>query len=213
MKYDPVRHHRRSIRLKGYDYSQAGAYFVTICVHHRECLFGEIVDGEMRLNEPGQIVAACWQDITRHFGNVALDEFAVMPNHLHGIIVIGGALSTVGAKHSPQPRWLRTEADNVIGNASANANYGMLRPYKNTLPPRGTQSDSLAAMVQNFKSVTARRVNVLRNTQGAPVWQRNYYEHIIRGDKELDNIRAYIGGNAACWAEDENNPDPLRGSK
>ena len=88
MKYNPDIHHRRSIRLRNYDYSQAGAYFVTICTHHRECLFGEITNRAMRLNDAGKIAAQCWQDIPVHFSHAALDEWTVMPNHVHGIIVI-----------------------------------------------------------------------------------------------------------------------------
>ncbi len=96
MKYDPQKHHRRSIRLKGYDYSQAGAYFVTICTQNRECLFGDIVDGEMMLNDAGQMVEQCWYDIPLHFPHAGLDEFVVMPNHIHGIVVIN---ANVGAKN------------------------------------------------------------------------------------------------------------------
>ncbi|MFM7372811.1 MAG: hypothetical protein ACKO2Z_34520, partial [Sphaerospermopsis kisseleviana] len=88
MPYNPEIHHRRSIRLKGYDYSQIGAYFVTICTHHRNCLFGEIVDGEMKLNTNGEVAKGCWLSIPRHFQNVELDEFVIMPNHVHGIIII-----------------------------------------------------------------------------------------------------------------------------
>jgi putative transposase len=88
MPYNPDIHHRCSIRLKGYDYSQQGAYFVTICTYKRNCLFGEIVDGEIKLNTNGEIVRGCWLSIFRHFLNVELDEFVIMPNHLHGIIII-----------------------------------------------------------------------------------------------------------------------------
>jgi len=94
-KYEPFKHHRRSIRLQGYDYTQAGAYFVTICVEHRECLFGEIADGDVRLSKCGQIVQTHWENIPHHFPNVELDAFVIMPNHLHGIVVIA---DDVGAK-------------------------------------------------------------------------------------------------------------------
>ena len=86
MKYNPDTHHRRSIRLKGYDYSQDGAYFVTICTHNIECLFGKIVDGEMRINEWGKIAERCWLEIPQHYPNVSLDEFVIMPNHIYGIL-------------------------------------------------------------------------------------------------------------------------------
>ncbi|MCP9469504.1 MAG: hypothetical protein NNA31_05825 [Nitrospira sp.] len=105
MKYDPEKHHRRSIRLKGYDYSQDGAYFVTICTHNRVCLFGEVVDGELRLNELGEIVAWTWRDLPNHVPNVELDAFVVMPNHVHGIVVIPAApedtVAVVGAGSEP----------------------------------------------------------------------------------------------------------------
>jgi len=102
MKYDPKKHHRRSIRLPGHDYAQAGAYFVTICTDDRQCLFGRVDNAEMRLNHLGQIADECWRMIPAHFGNVELDAFVIMPNHVHGIIVITDV--GVGATHaSPLP--------------------------------------------------------------------------------------------------------------
>ncbi len=97
MTYDPEKHHRRSIRLKGYDYTQPGAYFITICTHGRECLFGEIIDGEMHLNEAGPIVVQTWWDLPNHVPNVQLDAFVVMPNHVHGIIIITERAGGMGA--------------------------------------------------------------------------------------------------------------------
>ncbi len=97
MKDDPEKHHRRSIRLKGYDYSRAGAYFVTICTQNRECLFGDIVDGEMMLNKNGEIVESVWNDLPNHYAHVELDYHIIMPNHIHGIIIIVGA----GLKPTP----------------------------------------------------------------------------------------------------------------
>ena len=99
MPYDPGRHHRRSIRLRGYDYTSAGAYFITICAHRRECLFGEVVDGVMRLNVYGRVVDACWQAIPDHFPHVMLDVYVIMPNHVHGIIAIVDD-PPVGARHA-----------------------------------------------------------------------------------------------------------------
>ena len=89
MTHDLKKHRRRSIRLKDYDYSQSGAYFITICTHNKEILFGEILDGEMQLNEWGNVVEDCWDEVPRHFKNVELDAFIVMPNHVHGIIIMG----------------------------------------------------------------------------------------------------------------------------
>jgi REP element-mobilizing transposase RayT len=186
MPFDPQRHHRRSIRLKGYDYSQAGAYFVTICAQNRECLFGEIVDGEMRLNGQGEIVIACWDNLPCHFPHIELDAFVVMPNHVHGIIVI--AYDTGGGR----------------GKAFAN-------PSKCCVPTkRGSPGGSLCAVVQNFKSISTRKINQQRDARGAPVWQRNYYEHIIRDERELDRIREYIAANPAKWDEDTENPRWVR---
>ena len=153
MKYDLDKHHRRSIRLKGYDYTQVGAYFAIICARNRECLFGEIVDGEMQLNEYGKIVAEEWLNTTRVRANVELDEFVVMPNHFHGILVIvyGAGAGIVGANRvGAQRRCAPTET------------------HPNVVP------GSVEAIVRSLKSVVTKRVNEMRNTPGVPVGQRNY---------------------------------------
>lgn len=182
MKYDPAKHHRRSIRLPGYDYATPGAYFVTICARDRECIFGEIQGaGEMCLNDTGHIVMECWNAIPAHFPHVMVDTFIVMPNHIHGIVRL------VGVKHS---------------RSSANAS-----PLPADVPPpNGTQPGSLAAIVQNFKSVSTRKINAQRAMSGVPVWQRNYWERIIRNDAELGHVRQYIANNLARWACDRANP-------
>jgi REP element-mobilizing transposase RayT len=172
------RHHRRSIRLKGYDYASAGAYFVTVCTQGRAVLFGEVAAGEMVLSEYGEIVARRWEDIPRHF-QATLDAWVVMPNHVHGIIVITGMGSPSG----------RGEASAVHGR------------------PQGVASGSLAAIVQNVKAVSTRRINALRGSPGGRVWQRNYYEHIIRNERELWAIQAYIESNPMQWGLDRENPD------
>jgi hypothetical protein len=166
MKYDPFKHHptgtlrsRHSIRLRGYDYTQAGAYFVTILTHNRECLFGDIVDGEMRLNELGRVVATHWRAIPRHFKNVALDEWVVMPNHLHGIIVIGDdprrgeAFPQTHSNVKPNS----TRANDLLGNCDS-----------------GNASPLLGAIIGNSKSVSTRKINQSRDTAGTPLWHRNY---------------------------------------
>ncbi len=167
MKYDPRRHHRRSIRLKGYDYTRPGAYFVTICSQNRECLFGQIVNGEMRLNEFGEIVARTWYDLPNHVANVQLDAFVVMPNHVHAVIVI----TAVGA-----------------GSERADSNSAPI-PKRHALPE----------IVRQLKTFSARRINQRRGTPGTTVWQRNYYEHIVRNDGELNRIRKYIANNPLHW--------------
>jgi REP element-mobilizing transposase RayT len=177
MVRDLGQHHRRSIRLKGYDYSQAGAYFVTVCTQDRACLFGDVVDGAMRLNEVGQIVGACWRMIPGHFPNTELDGFVVMPNHVHGIIVITQR-NLVRATHAS--------------------------PLQQ--PPRGLQCQSISAIIGSFKSAATKRIHALPRFANLPIWQRNYYEHIIRNEESLNHIRQYILDNPAWWAFDRDNP-------
>ncbi|MCB9434645.1 MAG: transposase [Ardenticatenaceae bacterium] len=184
-RYNPQIHHRRSIRLAGYDYTQAGAYFITICTHNRQNLFGEVVAGEMVLNENGRIVAACWLDLARHFPHITLGEWVVMPNHIHGIIVIVvGRGEASATKTVDNPDGLRADAS-------------PLQPQ-----PNGTDSGSIGAMVQNFKSVASRKINKQRGTPGTPVWQRNYWEHIIRNEQAYQRIAHYIANNPAQWDAD-----------
>lgn len=174
MTFNPDIHRRRSIRLRDYDYSHAGAYFVTICTFQREGLFGDVMNGGMHLNEMGQAALECWNDIPGHFPHIELDEFVVMPNHLHGIIV--------------------TDCRGTARRARFEETFG--RPV----------AGSLATIIRSFKSAATKRINTLRDNPGAPVWQRNYYERVIRDDRELDGIRQYIADNPAKWAEDENHP-------
>jgi putative transposase len=160
--------HRRSIRLKNYDYSTAGEYFVTICSHDREHLFGEIVGEEMRLNEYGLIVQQTWQDLIHHIPDIELDEFVCMPDHIHGIIIILDSM--VGAGSEPAPTEKR-----------------------------------LSEIVRQLKTFSAKRINEKRKSTGIPVWQRNYYEHIVRDDNDLHNTREYIFNNPLQWYFDEEN--------
>ena len=187
MTFDSLKHHRRSIRLHDYDYAQAGAYFVTIVAKNHACLFGELIGSAMRLNQFGVIVQSCWEDLPVHYPNVELDAFVVMPNHLHGIVVITDG--TVGARHaSPLPHASPLQL------------------------PHGTAPGSLGTMIGSFKSAAAKRVNKSRDTPGAPVWQRNYYEHIIRDEKDLERIREYIDANSFNWTQDEENPETHKSS-
>ena len=196
MKYDPQKHHRRSIRLEGYDYSNAGAYFVTIVAWRREMLFGDIVDGEINLNRNGYIVRDDWFDLPNHYRHVELGAFVIMPNHVHGIIVLiddgRGGSSITGGTISPDD--LTVGADPMPINQT--------RPYVKSKPRHG-----LSEIVRAFKSFSSRRINRLRRTDGIPVWQRNYYEHIIRSDREWENIHRYIEANPSMWNDDEENPN------
>lgn len=199
MNYDPERHHRRSIRLKGYDYTQPGAYFITIVTQNRECVFGEIADGVMRLNEYGGIVGEEWFKTAdlRPYVELNHDEFVVMPNHIHGIIWIAehdGA--HVGAQRHCAPTGIRVPADVRIPTDA-----------KPAIPAVNVMPGSIGAIVRAFKSATTKRINEMRGLPGAPVWQRNYYEHIIRGERALERIRQYIAENPIRWHLDRENPN------
>ena len=165
------------MRLRGYDYSLPGSYFVTICTHGRECLLGDVVDDKMRLNEAGNIVANCWKDLPDHYPHTELDEFVVMPNHIHGIIVI-------------------------VDNGKVQG----FNPQRAGYKPAPTSEHTLSEVVRGFKTFSARRINQLLDRTGSPVWQRNYYEHVIRDENTLAAVREYIVNNPAKWAKDTDNP-------
>ena len=173
MPYNPDVHHRRSIRLKEYDYTQKGAYFITIVTYRREPLFGEIVDGVMQLNESGEIARREWFKTAelRPFVELYEDEFVVMPNHAHGILWMN---DDVGAERRSAP----TDMPHVTAG-------------------------SLGAIVRAYKSAVTYAINAARQTRGMVVWQRNYYEHIIRNDADLNRIRNYIVNNPLKWADDD----------
>jgi len=201
MKYNPQIHHRRSIRLQGYDYSQNGAYFITLCTHNRECLFGQIQNGQMILNEYGKMVEQCWNNLSNHYDNIELDAYVIMPNHFHGIILITDNVDNV---------------DNVRAIRELPI-HELPRQRKHELPihelPRQQQKQRqqqrrkmlLPKIVGRFKTNSAKQINQMRNTPGISVWQRNYYEHIIRDEKSLENIRNYIINNPAKWQDDDYN--------
>jgi REP element-mobilizing transposase RayT len=192
MKYDPGKHHRRSIRLKGYDYTQMGVYFITVVTKDREFLFGEVTDGETRLNDAGQAIERWWVELNRKFTMVETDEFVVMPNHFHGIIAIADV--RVGADLRVGPASNRNGA-----NGRAGAHIGA--PLRASIP----------WIVHWFKTMTTneyiRGVKQLGWTGfRGQLWQRNYYEHVIRTQESLDRIRQYIVENPAKWECDPENP-------
>ncbi|WP_017713130.1 transposase [Prochlorothrix hollandica] len=272
MPYNPNHHDRRSIRLKGYDYTSSDAYFLTLCTHQRQCLFGHIVDGVMHLNDCGQIVERGWLAIPTHNPHVVLDEFVVMPNHIHGIVIIGDddgdgddgrgeafAPGSVGEDQKSLPQMLRPlrpqESPGSVGEDQKSlpqmlrplrpqespGSVGedqkslpqMLRPYgllgsvgndqkllpqmlrpqespgsASPLRPNGTQPGSIGAIVQTFKSHTTRKINRITQSKGKTLWQRNYYEHIVRNQESLQKIRSYIQMNPRSWASDQLHPTP-----
>jgi REP element-mobilizing transposase RayT len=203
MKHDPILHARRSIRLPAYDYAQPGAYYITICSHQRRCLFGAVKDDRIRLSRIGRIVAEEWLRSCEVRPEVTLDEWTIMPNHLHGIIVIG---ATPG---QPVPLGLVWPVGATRRVAHPKKTLVERRATHRVAPterPTGPASGSLAAIVGQFKTAVTRRVNTLRNTPGAPVWQGGYHEHVIRDEAELHDIRLYIAQNPSQWATDAENP-------
>ena len=179
MSYDPIIHHRHSIRLQGYDYSRAGAYFVTICAQKKQCLFGEIVDRQMILNDAGRMVQQCWYHIPAHFPHAELDVFVVMPNHFHGILVL---------------------TDRGIGVNVGAKNFSPLQPSSPpSKRPVGT-SKTIGSIVRGFKIGVTKWVR--HHTGVHDVWQRNYWEHIIRNETDMNQIREYIRNNPAQWEMD-----------
>ncbi|MCD6499128.1 MAG: transposase [Deltaproteobacteria bacterium] len=166
------KHERRVMRLAGYDYGRAGAYFVTICTHEHRCLFGRIVDGTMVLNDAGRVVEKVWDDLPRHYARMETDAFVIMPNHVHGIIVLAPDESS----------------------SAAGAEGAMNR------------APTLGNVVRGFKGRVTIGINRMSNISVVRVWQRNYYEHVVRNEKDLDRIREYIMGNPGRWVEDHDNP-------
>ena len=180
------RHNRKSHRTRGHDYTQPGAYFITICTKNRECLFGEIQNGEMQLNEYGDIVTACWNATPLHFSGMKLDAFVVMPNHFHAVIWIIADPISIGATHASP--LIKNETNPPTGS------------------PHGPPSGSIGAVIGSFKSAATRRINKLSNTSGASVWQRDYDDQIIRTDASLYRIRRYIAMNPLKWELDREKP-------
>ena len=161
-KYNPDIHHRRSIRLQNYDYSQCGAYFITICTNGKHHIFGNVSNGILALNVYGNIVNEEWLKTERVRKNVVLDEYIIMPNHLHAIIILN---------------------DDPVES--------------------GKIMHKLSEIIRSFKTFSARRINNMRKMTGLPLWQRNYYERIIRNEDELRRIQEYIINNPLDWEKDE----------
>jgi putative transposase len=265
MAYDTQKHHRRSIRMKGYDYSRAGAYFITICTQDRADLFGEVVDGGMRMNGAGRMIRSVWDEMPAFYPGVDTDEFVVMPNHVHGIVVLVGAtprgrpdsrgrpdagqargvaptlsvpdvgrrFETMATKPctdasghttgSGQPRGVAptVSVPDVVHRFETMATKPCTDATGHTVrtgqtpgsgQPRGVAPTvSAPDVVHRFKTLTTKRyTDGVKQSGWVPfpgrLWQRNYYEHIIRDDASLDRIRQYIADNPAQWALDRENP-------
>jgi REP element-mobilizing transposase RayT len=204
MKYDPFKHHRRSIRLKGYDYAQAGAYYVTSVTQNRLCLFGDVVNGEMELNDAGRTVERWWLELNNKYPTVETDEYVVMPNHFHGIVVIDE--SEMGQPHRVAP------TTNVTGDDVGATLRG--RPDKFLQIHNPTLGD----IMDWFKTMTTNEyIRGVKERDWQPfyrkLWQRNYWEHIVRNEKELERIRTYVINNPTNWDTDNENPKNIPARK
>jgi REP element-mobilizing transposase RayT len=206
MPYDPTKHNRRSIRLKGYQYNQPGSYFVTFCVRERVCELGDIIDGEMRLSQFGQVALDFWAHIPAHFPNVEVDKFIIMPNHVHAIIVIKGGRGDVS---SPPSRDVSSPPSRDV--SSPPSRDVSSPPSDGEIPP--IPFATLGQIVGYYKYQTTLRINQLRDNAGTPFWQRGYYERIIRNQRALQNIQDYILENPLNWELDQENPGVRRSSK
>lgn len=188
---------RRMLRLPGYDYTLPGAYFVTLVTLGRNNLFGEVNREEVQLTIVGEITRACWKAVPCHFSRAGLDEFVIMPNHLHGILWIfddeNRDKPCVGARHAVPLQQTAMDLTNG-GRALSLERFGKPR------------SGSIPTILRSFKSAVTRQINEMLGTPGAPVWQRGYYEHVVRDEADLARIRAYITDNPAQWALDRENP-------
>jgi REP element-mobilizing transposase RayT len=185
-KFDPQKHHRKSIRLKGYDYSQAGAYFVTLVAQGREPFFGKVVDGEMVLNEAGKMVKVIWEAMPERFPNIELGAFVVMPNHFHAVVIIH---TLVGAGLVPAPGFDETGATTRVAP---------------------TNPSTLGHIIGAFKSITTHEYITGVDEKGwarfdKRLWQRNYYERIIRNEREMGSVWRYIEANPTMWDADKEN--------
>ena len=199
MPYYPDQHHRRSIRIPGYDYSTAGAYFITLCVEGRRCLLGEVTGDQVPLTRSGEIVAECWASLPERFAGVRLDTSVIMPNHFHATIFLVGArfiAPTARGAHghdqatdpsAPSPPHQHADAEGAINRA-----------------PTGV-SVTLGEVVRAFKAVSVRRIRV--EVDPGFAWQRNYFERVLRDEERLAHARRYVVENPARWAED---PERLR---
>lgn len=210
MPYNPKIHHRKSIRLKGYDYSQAGLYFITICVQDRKCLFGHIENGEMILNDAGKMADNEWMKIPERFTNVRLHEYVVMPNHFHAIMQIVGATLVVapndtGAQNTPTNPVAQND---VVTPDIPNNSVGNEKGQPQGIAPTTAKPKTVGDMVGAFQSiVTVEYIRGVKQLGWMPfngkLWQRNYHEHIIRDEQSYQRISEYIINNPKNWKGDK----------
>ncbi len=225
MLYDPLKHHRRSIRLRGYDYAAEGAYSVTICTRNRECTLGGIADRGMILSEIGRIADECWLTIPNDLQNAELDEYQIMPNHVHGIVVIWDKRVKIGDENSLRDLMGKGES---AGDLMAGEHSGIdvlargcsVRDLINQIPPGNRISlgfvhnkftddvdwplmknpkNTLGKIIRHFKAKASKTIHNAGFYDFE--WQKGYYDHIIRDNNELERVRQYIRNNPRRWSE------------
>ena len=213
--FNPDSHHRRSIRLKAYDYSTAGAYFVTIVTQERLCLFGDVTDGEAQLTNAGVMIQQIWHAIPDRFPTIEMDEFVVMPNHVHGILIIHSDVgaSLVGAQEVTHTKTTHSPVGaSLVGALPADRARSTDGGRATTrVAPTEDGPMTLGEVVGAYKSLTTQQYGKGVETNGWPpfnkrLWQRNYYERVIRDNRELDGAREYIANNPMQWELDAENP-------
>jgi len=198
---------RKRNRLRDWNYSTPHWYYVTICTQKHRKLFGEIVDGKIVLNEYGEIVKFIWHDLPNHNPHVSLDEFVIMPNHVHGIIILNEIRNDVGT----DSKSILKQQSIVVGTDSKSVHKYNPTTKRTGLDLVPTQKfHGITEIVRQFKSFSTKRINKIRNISKQSVWQRSYYDHIIRNEKSLFEIRRYIRENPLKWTIDKNNPENLK---
>jgi len=203
MTFNPLIHHRRSIRLKDYDYSKEGLYFITFCCQNRRHLFGKIISGKMILNDAGKIAEKCWLEIPDHFKNVILHDFVIMPNHVHGIIEFKNndlKYSTVGANQNSPEHVSYDETETETLQETYNVSCNGANVHSPRRMPK-SPSKTIGSVIRGYKIGVTKWMRQKTNVK--EVWQRNYYEHIIRNDIAYGRISDYIKNNPKKWDEDK----------
>jgi REP element-mobilizing transposase RayT len=193
---------RKNIRLKGYDYSKSGLYFITICCQGRETLFGQIENGKMILNEYGKIVEQEWIKTPKIRNNVKLHEFTVMPNHFHAIVHITYRILNKSNNGFFVGSYCNTTLQHKNGNTTLHKNNEKDDPLPGQSGNKRSPSNTLGAIVRGFESAVTKQINILRKTPGESVWQRNFHDHIIRNKTEYYKIKNYIVNNPDNWKND-----------
>ncbi len=198
------------MRLKGYDYSKPGYYFVTVCTQNKKCLFGDIRNRQMVLNSTSRVVEKVWNELPEHYQHVELDAFVIMPNHVHGIIILrpepiveAGLKPACMVDSDSRAHSIVREGFKPVGKTKSIVGAG----FK---PAPTAKRHALPEIVRALKTFSARRINEIRNTPGVKLWQRNYYEHIVRNENELNEIRKYIQENPLKWETDKENPRHIK---